>query len=60
MRNVGEFLPNVRRSWPVGVASFRADGRPKDPTEHYMDQVIVHGSPERRVDGPELGVTSYA
>lgn len=32
------------------VASFRTDGRAVDPKAHYMDGVIVHGSPERVVD----------
>jgi alkanesulfonate monooxygenase SsuD/methylene tetrahydromethanopterin reductase-like flavin-dependent oxidoreductase (luciferase family) len=32
------------------IASFRSDGRMLEPEEHYMDDVIIHGSPERVVD----------
>ncbi len=32
------------------VAAFRADKRIVDPVDHYMDDVIIHGSPERVVD----------
>ena len=32
------------------IASFRSDGRMLEPAEHYMDDVIIHGSPERVVD----------
>lgn len=40
----GRYLPKE------AVAAFREDGRPTEPAEHYMDGVIVHGSPERVVD----------
>jgi alkanesulfonate monooxygenase SsuD/methylene tetrahydromethanopterin reductase-like flavin-dependent oxidoreductase (luciferase family) len=32
------------------IAAFRSDGRMLEPAEHYMDDVIIHGSPERVVD----------
>jgi alkanesulfonate monooxygenase SsuD/methylene tetrahydromethanopterin reductase-like flavin-dependent oxidoreductase (luciferase family) len=32
------------------IAAFRADGKIVDPAAHYMDDVIIHGSPERVVD----------
>ena len=32
------------------IAAFRADGKMLEPAEHYMDDVIIHGSPERVVD----------
>ncbi len=32
------------------VAGFRADKRIVDPVDHYMDDVIIHGSPERVID----------
>ncbi len=32
------------------IASFRSDGRMLEPVEHYMDDVIIHGCPERVVD----------
>ena len=32
------------------VASFRADKQIVDPVDHYMDDVIVYGSPERVTD----------
>jgi alkanesulfonate monooxygenase SsuD/methylene tetrahydromethanopterin reductase-like flavin-dependent oxidoreductase (luciferase family) len=32
------------------VAGFRADKQIVDPVDHYMDGVIVHGSPERVTD----------
>jgi alkanesulfonate monooxygenase SsuD/methylene tetrahydromethanopterin reductase-like flavin-dependent oxidoreductase (luciferase family) len=32
------------------IATFRSDGRMLDPAEHYMDDVIIHGSPERVVE----------
>lgn len=40
----GRYLPKE------AVAAFRADKRPVDAAEHYMDGVIVHGSPERVID----------
>ena len=32
------------------IAAFRSDGRMLEPAEHYMDDVIIHGSPERVVE----------
>ena len=32
------------------IAAFRVDGQIVDPIDHYMDDVIIHGSPERVVD----------
>jgi alkanesulfonate monooxygenase SsuD/methylene tetrahydromethanopterin reductase-like flavin-dependent oxidoreductase (luciferase family) len=32
------------------LASFRSDDQTPEPVDHYMDDVIVHGSPERVVD----------
>ncbi len=32
------------------LANFRSDGRTPEPIEHYMDDVIIHGSPERVID----------
>ena len=32
------------------IAAFRADGKVVEPVDHYMDDVIIHGSPERVVD----------
>lgn len=32
------------------VAGFRADKQIVDPVDHYMEDVIIHGSPERLVD----------
>lgn len=32
------------------LAHFRADGKVVDPIEHYMDDVIIHGSPARVID----------
>ncbi len=32
------------------IAAFRSDGRMLEPAAHYMDDVILHGSPERVVD----------
>ncbi len=32
------------------IASFRSDGRAMEPIDHYMDDVIIHGSPGRVVD----------
>ncbi len=40
----GRYLPKA------AVAGFRADRRPVEPSEHYLDGVIVHGSPSRVVD----------
>lgn len=35
------------------LAQFRGDGKWVEPVDHYMDDVIIHGSPERVID--ELG-----
>jgi len=32
------------------IAAFRADGKIVEPADHYMDDVIIHGSPERVLD----------
>ncbi|MBJ19200.1 MAG: LLM class flavin-dependent oxidoreductase [bacterium] len=32
------------------LASFREDGKAMDPEEHYLSDVVLHGSPERVVD----------
>jgi len=32
------------------IAAFRADGKMVEPAEHYMDDVTIHGCPERVVD----------
>ena len=32
------------------IASFRSDRQAMDPKDHYMDGVIVYGTPERVVD----------
>ncbi len=32
------------------IAGFRADGKAVDAAEHYMDDVTIHGSPEKVVD----------
>jgi len=32
------------------IASFHSDGQAMDPKDHYMDGVIVYGTPERVVD----------
>jgi alkanesulfonate monooxygenase SsuD/methylene tetrahydromethanopterin reductase-like flavin-dependent oxidoreductase (luciferase family) len=32
------------------IASFRQDGQATDPVEHYLNDVVIHGSPERVVD----------
>jgi alkanesulfonate monooxygenase SsuD/methylene tetrahydromethanopterin reductase-like flavin-dependent oxidoreductase (luciferase family) len=32
------------------IASFRSDGRMVEPKEHYLDDVIIHGCPERIVE----------
>ncbi|MEM9174732.1 MAG: LLM class flavin-dependent oxidoreductase [Myxococcota bacterium] len=40
----GRYLPKE------AVAAFREDGRPTEPAVHYLQDVIVHGSPERVVD----------
>ncbi|MGB0619035.1 MAG: LLM class flavin-dependent oxidoreductase, partial [Myxococcota bacterium] len=40
----GRYLPKE------AVAAFREDGRPTEASVHYMQDVIIHGSPERVVD----------
>jgi alkanesulfonate monooxygenase SsuD/methylene tetrahydromethanopterin reductase-like flavin-dependent oxidoreductase (luciferase family) len=32
------------------LASFRNDGKEVDPVDHYLSDVVIHGSPERVVD----------
>ena len=32
------------------LASFRSDDQTPEPVDHYMDDVIIHGSPERVID----------
>ncbi len=32
------------------IASFRSDGQAMEPKDHYMDGVIVYGTPERVID----------
>lgn len=32
------------------LAMFRGDGKVVEPVDHYMDDVIIHGSPERVID----------
>ena len=32
------------------LAGFRSDDRIPDPVDHYMDDVIIHGSPQRVID----------
>jgi alkanesulfonate monooxygenase SsuD/methylene tetrahydromethanopterin reductase-like flavin-dependent oxidoreductase (luciferase family) len=32
------------------LASFRSDDKTPEPVDHYMDDVIIHGSPERIID----------
>ena len=32
------------------IAQFRADGREVDPADHYLADVVIHGSPEKVVD----------
>ena len=32
------------------IAAFRSDGKLVEPAEHYMDDVTIHGRPERVVD----------
>jgi len=32
------------------LAHFRSDQQPVDPVDHYLDEVVIHGSPERVVD----------
>jgi alkanesulfonate monooxygenase SsuD/methylene tetrahydromethanopterin reductase-like flavin-dependent oxidoreductase (luciferase family) len=32
------------------LAHFRGDGKVVEPVDHYMDDVILHGSPERVID----------
>ncbi len=32
------------------LAAFREDGKPTDPEEHYLTDVVIHGCPERVVD----------
>ena len=41
---VGAYLPKQV------LASFREDGQPVDPVDHYLKDVVIHGSPERVVD----------
>ncbi|MCG8590330.1 MAG: LLM class flavin-dependent oxidoreductase [Proteobacteria bacterium] len=40
----GAYLPKE------ALAQFRADGQPTDPVDHYLADVVIHGSPERVVD----------
>jgi alkanesulfonate monooxygenase SsuD/methylene tetrahydromethanopterin reductase-like flavin-dependent oxidoreductase (luciferase family) len=40
----GAYLPKE------ALAQFRGDKRPVDPVEHYLDDVVIHGSPERVLD----------
>ena len=40
----GRYLPKA------AVAGFRADKKPTEAADHYMDGVIIHGSPARVVD----------
>jgi alkanesulfonate monooxygenase SsuD/methylene tetrahydromethanopterin reductase-like flavin-dependent oxidoreductase (luciferase family) len=32
------------------IASFREDKQAVDPVDHYLNDVVIHGSPERVVD----------
>jgi alkanesulfonate monooxygenase SsuD/methylene tetrahydromethanopterin reductase-like flavin-dependent oxidoreductase (luciferase family) len=32
------------------IAAIRADGKVVEPMDHYMDDVIIHGTPERVID----------
>jgi len=41
---VGAYLPKQV------LASFREDGKQIDPVDHYLKDVVIHGSPERVVD----------
>jgi len=54
-----EALAIARRGakWTAGayipkeaLAEFRQDDREVDPVDHYLDDVVIHGSPERVVD----------
>ena len=40
----GAYLPKE------ALASFREDGKQMDPVDHYLKDVVIHGSPERVVD----------
>jgi len=40
----GAYLPKQ------ALAAFRGDGREVDPVEHYLSDVVIHGSPEKVVD----------
>ena len=40
----GRYLPKA------AVAAFRSDGQATEPQDHYMDDVIVYGTPERVVE----------
>jgi len=32
------------------LGHFRGDAKPVDPVDHYLDEVVIHGSPERVLD----------
>jgi len=40
----GAYLPKE------ALANFRGDGKQLDPVDHYMNDVVIHGSPERVVE----------
>jgi alkanesulfonate monooxygenase SsuD/methylene tetrahydromethanopterin reductase-like flavin-dependent oxidoreductase (luciferase family) len=40
----GAYLPKQ------ALAAFRGDQREVDPVDHYLDNVVIHGSPEKVVD----------